>query len=480
MRRLLPRVLAAIGAAVLLPACIMVGPDYVAPTPAELRVPPAWNGPAPTGGSGADVASWWRALGDPRLTDLIARATHANLDVQGALARLHEARARRSLAAANLWPTLSASAAPQYLQTSAESGIGNSQDLYNAGFDASWEVDLVGGQRRALEGATGDLEASEASLHETLVTVAAEVARNYIELRSFQARIAIVEANLARQSETLALTEWRVQAGLTSSLDAEQARTNVEQTRATIPTLQTGKSEAQHRLAMLLGLAPAALTDELDAAVPIPEIPMPLTIGIPADILRQRPDVAAAERTLAAETARIGEATAARYPSLQLSGSIGMEALTVGALTSGSAFAAGVAANLVQTIFDGGRITAQIDVRDAVQEQAYAAYRAAVLRALEDVENALVLYANTGARAHALRDACESAQNASLLARHRYTAGITDFQTVLDTERTILTIEENLNATQATNTAAIIQLYKALGGGWTSAASGEAATRTSG
>lgn len=297
-----------------------------------------------------------------------------------------------------------------------------------------------------------------ASLHAAQVTLAAEVARTYVELRSFQGRVSIVRANLASQSETLALTEGRVQAGLTSSLDAEQARTNVEQTRAEIPTLETSVAEAEHQLAILLGLAPGSLHHELVALVPIPQIPEPLTIGIPADFLHQRPDVAVAERTFAAETARIGEVTASCYPSLLLSGSIGLEALTIGALTSGSALTSSVVGSLAQTIFDGGRISAQSKIQNAIQQQALVAYQATVLSALQDVENALVSLANSGA--------LDAARNAALLSRDRYTAGITDFQIVLDTERTILTIEQNLNTSQADNTSAVIQLYKALGGGW--------------
>jgi len=465
--------------AALLAGCVLVGPNYVAPTPSELHVPSSWQGTAPSTGAGLEIANWWQHLGDALLTRLIAQAMQASPNVQSARAKLREARAQRRLAFGNLWPTASASASGQHTETSEPSGIGGSppqnvaaggsQDLYDAGFDASWEPDIVGGQRRALEAARADEEASVASLHDTQVRLAAEVARNYVEARSFQARIAIVRANLGSQSETLALTEWRVQAGLTSSLDAEQARTNVEQTRATIPPLETSLAEAEHRLATLLGLAPGALHEDLAIPAPIPQVPEPLTIGIPADILRQRPDVATAERTLAAATARIGEAEAPRYPSLTLSGSIGVEAMTIGALTNGSSFAASAVGSLAQTIFDAGRISAQIEIQDAVQQQALATYRATVLGALEDVENALVSLANTQARATALAAAVGSARNAALLARYRYSTGIIDFQTVLDTERTVLTIEDSLNATQADNTVAVIQLYKALGGGWSPA-----------
>jgi NodT family efflux transporter outer membrane factor (OMF) lipoprotein len=469
--------LMSLGGAACLAGCVLVGPNYVAPTASELNVPSSWQGASPTTGTGLEVANWWQHLGDALLTRFITQAMQASPDVQSARAKLRQARAQRRLAFGNLWPTINASSSAQHTETSQSGveggpngaqnvGVSGSQDLYDVGFDASWEPDIVGGQRRALEAARADEEASWATLRQTYVTLAAEVARNYVDARSAQARIVIAQANLASQSETLALTEWRVQAGLTSSLDAEQARTNVEQVRAAIPVLETSLAEAEHRLAVLMGQAPGALHDDLATAAPIPHVPAPLTIGIPADILRQRPDVAAAERTLAAATARIGEAAAARYPNLTLSGSVGLQAMTIGALTNGSSLAASVLGKLAQTVFDGGRISAQIDIQNAAQEQSLANYKAAVLGALEDVENALVSIANSQARATALTRAVESARNAALLARDRYTAGIIDFQVVLDTERTVLTVEESLNGAQADNVTAAIQLYKALGGGW--------------
>lgn len=469
--------LATLACAVTFSGCVMVGPDYVTPSPAALQVPSQWsNQLARESGEGLDVADWWQHLGDGQLTSLIARALAASPDIAAARGRLHAARAQRGLASAELWPSVTLGASGQYVDTSASSGSGDGQEFYSVGFDASWEPDLFGGQRRALEAARADVEAAAASLRDVHVTLAAEVARNYVELRSEQARIAIARANLASQSETLDLTRWRVEAGLANSVDFEQATTNVEQTRAAIPVLETSRAEAEHRLATLLGLAPGALSDDLAATAPIPRIPAALTTGIPADVLRQRPDVVAAERTLAAETARIGEATAARYPSLSLSGSLGPEALAIGALTNGSSLAAGIAGSLMQTVFDAGRISSQIEVRDALQEQALAAYRTAVLTALEDVENALVSMVKTRERTAALARGVGSARNAAELARQLYAAGLSDFQTVLDTERTVLTIEESLTTAEANDTIAVIQLYKALGGGWpaTSAAASDA------
>jgi outer membrane protein, multidrug efflux system len=473
--RMLLRSAAAVVLALGCGGCFLVGPDYVAPSAHDLGVPAAYTFAARVTrgeGDGGDVATWWQHLGDPTLTELVAAAVRASLDVESARATLLEARARRRLAAANLWPSVGVSASAQRTKGGSGDVGSGSQNLYEAGFDASWEPDVVGGQRRALEGAEADQEGSLEKLRAAQVSVAAEVARNYVDLRSYQGRVAIAQANLKSQSSTLELTQWRVEAGLASSLDAEQARTNVEQTKAAIPPLERATAEAENRLAVLTGVAPGALHDRLAEAAPIPHVPEPLTIGIPADVLRQRPDVVAAERTLAAETARVGEAMAARYPSLTLSGSLGVQALTLGALTSGASVAASAVGSIAQTIFDAGRIGAKIKTRGAVREQALVAYRSAVLAALEDVENALVAITTSHARAQALGDAAGSARNAALLARYRYTAGIIDFVTLLDAERTVLSIEENLNAAQADDTAAVIRLYKALGGGWSAGGDG--------
>jgi NodT family efflux transporter outer membrane factor (OMF) lipoprotein len=454
-----PRSLTAVLVPVALAGCMTAGPEYRVP---ELPLPAAWSG-APAE-SREDLSRWWERLGDPLLTEFVALAMRANPDLRTAQARLREARARRALASAQRLPGVDASASAS---ASRRSDTGATRELYSAGFDASWELDLFGGRRRALEAADADLQASAATLDGARVSLAAEVARNYVEVRAFQARVAIARGNLDSQSETLQLTDWRAQAGLVGSLDVEQARANREQTRAQIPALQTSLAGAQHRLALLLGLPPQALQARLAAAAPIPQAPARVAIGIPADVLRQRPDVRAAERALAAETARIGQAEAARYPGLQLTGSIGLEALGLDALTGGGATTTrALAAAASVPIFDGGRLRQQVEIQRAVQERAHVSYEAAVLTALQDVENALVGLGNSGARRAALAAALTAARNAALLAHYRYSAGLVNFQTVLDTERTVLTIEDSLAATEAEGVSALIQLYKALGGGW--------------
>ncbi len=308
---------------------------------------------------------------------------------------------------------------------------------------------MFGGKRRGLEAAEADLQSSVATVDATRVTLAAEVARNYVELRGFQARLAIAQSNLATQSETLQLTQWRAQAGLVGSLDVEQARANREQTRSQIPLLQTSVAEAEHRVAILLGTAPTALHGQLAAAAPIPQPPTDIAVGIPADLLRQRPDIRAAERTLAAETARIGQAEAARYPSFNLSGSIGLEALSLHALTSGATVTRSLLAGISAPVFDAGRLRQLVEIQSAVRDSARVAYEATVLTALEEVENALVAFANARERSAALAEAVDAARNAALLARYRYTGGLIDFQTVLDTQRSLRAVEDSLSASEA-------------------------------
>src|SRR6185295_6612763 len=328
MKRTLPL------AALLALASCAVGPNYRAPTPAELHAPAAWHAPIPEGAAPGDLSVWWQQLGDPVLTGLIEESLAASPDLDLARARLREARARRHLAAAGLLPTVDASAG-----ASASRSNGSSGEHYDAGFDASWEPDIFGGGRRSIEAAGADLESTEAGLQDTQVSLAAEVALNYVDVRSFQGRIALAEENLKRQGETLDLTGWRFQAGLVSQLDVDQARAAREQTRAAIPSLHTSLEAAKNRLAVLIGQAPGAVEDRLLEPAPIPPVPEQVTVAIPADVLRQRPDVRAAERALAAQTARIGVAEAARYPSFRLSGSLGIGGISLAALTGGSSLA---------------------------------------------------------------------------------------------------------------------------------------------
>ena len=430
--------------------------------PPATPVPSAWSRSVEgTTASVEDLARWWERLGDPVLTGVIEQALKANPDLRIAIARLRQARAQRNLAQANLLPSVSASVSVSGVKRSKSDAAA---DL-SASIDASWEPDIFGGLKSAARAARADLAATEEDLHNTQVSLAAEVAVNYVDLRDYQARLAIAQANLETQRETLQLTEWRAQAGLVSSVDVEQARANAAQTSAQIPSLQTNIVQAEHRLAVLAGLQPTSLAKQLDASASIPAVPDQIAFGIPAEILRQRPDVRAAEQRILAETARLAEAKAARYPGFSLRGSLGTDVVT-GALTGGTSVVASLVAGVAQTIFDAGRIRQQIEIQGAAQEQAVATYEGTVLTALEDVENALVALEQDRERLAALTTAVEASRNAALLSRQQYAAGLADFQTVLDTQRSVLTAEETLSATQANRTTDLIQLYKALGGGW--------------
>lgn len=445
-----------------------VGPDYRTP---QRELPASWAaGDEPAAGQArAEVdPDWWRRFDDPLLTELVERALQVNTDVRIARARLRAARASSAQASAALWPTLGAYGSA----TRTSNGGLDPASSYGLGFDASWEVDLFGGLRRGEEAAQADAQSVDATLAATQVSLAAEVARNYVELRADQRRLVITEANLANQTETLQLTVWRAQAGLVGQLDVEQARANREQTRSQLPALRNAAAQSRHALALLLDEPPAALDERL-AAGPSPAIPQAsgaLVLGVPADLLRRRPDVVAAERSLAAATARIGVAEAARYPSLALTGTLGLQGAALQALSGGAAATRLVAASLTAPIFDAGALRQQVEIQTALQEQALAAYEATLMGALRDVEDARSALANGQARGEALGQAVQAARNAAALAGFRYRSGLVDFQTVLDTERTVRNLEDSAATTDADTTIALIQLYKALGGGWSAVA----------
>lgn len=444
----------------------MVGPDYQQP---PSTVPANWsvNSPAKTTPIESHTfANWWSVFNDPVLSSLMIRVKNGNLDLRQAEARLREARSRRALSQANLFPTISAKAGANQTRVSEEVGRGNTTELYSNIFDASWEVDVFGKLRRGIEAADATVQASEEDLRDVLVSLYAETALNYVEVRSFQARLAITEANLAAQQDTYQLTDWRFQAGLTTQLDVDQAKLNMETTRATLPTLHIGLEQAQHRLAVLLGQPPGALKPLLAPVLAIPVTTLTVAVGIPADLLRQRPDVRRSERKLAAQTAQIGVATAARYPNFNLSGYIGLEALAYTNLYSASAKAFQMVANAALTLFDAGRLRRNVDIQTALQEQAFALYESTILQALRDVENALVAFSQEQIRRDTLQAAVTAGQSALVLAQSQYNSGTVDFLRVLDAQRSLLSVQNQLALSDAEVASNLIRLYKALGGGW--------------
>ena len=450
-----PCCILALGAA----ACPTVGPDYRAPDQAALSVPQTDYGTPADAAEPADLARWWELLGDPLLTRLIDEANAGNLDLAVAASRLTQAREGLVQARAGLVPTVGASAG-----AGRTIGVGNDNNRFDVGADAAWEIDLFGRIRRGIEAAGADAETAWFDREALRVAIAAEVATNYVDARLTQERLALARETLAIADDNLQIAVWRVQAGLASSLDSEQARAARAQTAAAIPSLERAFQSATYRLAVLTGRPPGALTEELSAPRDIPKGPADIAVGIPADTLRQRPDVRASERSLAAATARIGVAEAQLYPGLRLTGNIGSSAFGLGGLLD--AITGAIFAGIDQTLFDGGRLRSQVRSQEAATEGALASYRQSVLTALEDVENALAALRAARERQREFAIAQEAANNSAILARTQYRSGLTDFQNLLDAERSLLAARDGLAGSRGDEALALVQLYRALGGGW--------------
>ncbi|WP_295429668.1 efflux transporter outer membrane subunit [uncultured Thiodictyon sp.] len=320
------------------------------------------------------LAHWWSRFNDPLLSTLVTDALRANTDVQGAQAALRQARALRDVAAGALWPTLDGAASAQH----SSAGGKSTGERFQVGLDASWELDIFGVNRSALAAAAATARASAASLGDVQVSIAAEVALAYIQLRNAQALLAIADDNLASQRETLQITRWRLQAGLTTSLEAEQALTQTEQTSALVPAIQTGIAQSRYALAVLTGRPPADLATALAAVGPVPQAAPGLVLSFPAETLRQRPDVRAAEEAMRSAMARVAEADAARAPNFRISCSLGLDALTLAGLTHGASVVSVLLAAVTVPIFDGGTLRAQVRAQQAALDQAGSTYKAAV------------------------------------------------------------------------------------------------------
>jgi NodT family efflux transporter outer membrane factor (OMF) lipoprotein len=448
-------------------ACTTVGPDHVPPTapvPATFHETDAVLSTAP-----ADLAAWWHRLDDPLLDRLVERAVRQNLDVEEALARVLEARALRGLAHAELFPTLDAQTGYQRRGESENTPLGPfavDSDRYTVGLATTWEVDLWGRVQRSVEAADADLGARVETVRGVLVTVVAEVASNYVQLRELQERLRIATDNLELQQQTLSLVEARFASGLVGERDVAQARSNLASTRSRVPSLAQAQRIAENRLAVLLGLTPGALADELANAQPIPVPPAQVAVGVPADVVRRRPDVRAAERELAAATARIGIAEADLYPRLVVLGNVGFEADHAADLFEGNSSVLGIGPSLRWNLFDAGRTRRQIAAQDARAQQALARWERTVLVAVEEAENAMTAFVREQTRRTHLGEAAAEARRAVQFASTQYLEGLTDFQNVLDSQRATAELEDQLAQSQATITANLIALYKALGGGW--------------
>ena len=454
----------------LITACAPVGPNYIPP---ETEAPKQWNAPLRGGlmeqvKNHTALSTWWKTLDDPILTDLIQKAISGNLDLKDARSRVRAARARRGISEARLFPVVDVSATATKNRLSEERYGGDDYSLYSAGFDASWEVDVFGGTRRSIEAATANLEAQQEAMRDVMVSLLSEVALNYLDVRTFQLGIEVANQNLNAQERSYRLALSRFEAGLTNELSVQQASYNMESTRSKIPILRTGLVKAVNRLSILLGLQPGALHGELKQPAHIPVPPLEVAVGVPAEALRRRPDIRRAERLLAAQTAQVGVATADLYPRFTLLGSIGLETLSLGNVFSASGLAYLIGPSITWPVFNAGAIRSNIQVQTELQEQALIQYESTILTALEDVENAMVAYAEEQNRMKALKASASAAERAVLLSESQYQAGLTDFTNVLDAQRSLLSFQEQLAKSKGNVTSNLVRLYKALGGGWTS------------
>lgn len=464
--------------AAMLSACA-VGPDYRAP---QLPIPDAWQSqPAAAsrdeGADSATLASWWTSFNDSTLDDLVAQAIDNNRSVRQSMARVVQARAQRRITGAGFLPSIDASASASrsesdsanVITTGSGSGViasSGSRETYDAGLDAGWEIDLFGGQRRSLESSTAQLAATEADLRDVLITLLGDVALSYIEVRTTQARLTFAERNLASQREVLDIAGWRAEAGLATTLEVEQAKSTYAQTQAQLPSLQSSLAASVNRLSVLIGQTPGALQTALAERKPLPVVPLEFVSSIPADVVRRRPDIRAAERRLAAQTAQVGVATAALYPSLSLNGSIGVTASNGHDLLSDGLQSNRVGIGLNLPIFRGGALRQGIKVQNALVDEALAGYEEAVLGVYEEVENGLTQWVNEQTRRAALLDSASSARIARDLALAQYNAGLVDFQTVLTADRQLISSEDSLAVSDGEIASNLIRLYKAFGGGW--------------
>lgn len=459
-----------------------VGPNYHAP---NTRVARSWNAPTPEPTTQAtvlpatqrsltveeplEVEQWWTAFNDPELDSLIHRGVEANLDVRAALYRIVQARAQRGATASGLFPQ--ASSAGSYSRSHSEGAASNghfdnSFDFWQAGLDASWELDIFGGVRRSVESADASVGFAIEDRRDVLVTLLSEIAFNYIELRGYQQEIAIARDNLVAQERTESVTRRKQLGGFAASLDVANAEADVASTASELPVFETDMEQSIYAISVLLGQEPDALEQELQTQTPIPTTPPEIPIGLPSDLLKRRPDVRRAERQLAAATANIGAVTAQLFPNFSLTGSLGLQNSQFQPLFNASSRYWSIGPSVSWPIFDAGRIRANIDIQSALQMQALLAYQKAVLNALQDVKNSLVAYSKEQVHRKALSDAVAANQRAADISTRLYSDGLTDFLNVLNAERSLFASQDALVQSDRDVSTDLVALYKALGGGW--------------
>ncbi len=433
--------------------------------PPNVTLPVSWRNAAdfPTAAPDRDLSRWWTQFGDARLTGLIGEALAGNRDIASASARVREAQARKDAQRASLFPTLDYSGARSTTAGFDDWTRTGSGTAYSAGLSASWELDFFGKNRQGIFAAEANADAAMEDLRSAQASLASEVALAYLDLRALEGRHKVVRQSVETREETTQLASWRAQAGEIDALELRQAESSLESARSSLSSLEQNIGQSRNRLALLCGRAPGEVSIG-SGAVPTPG--RRLAVGIPADTIRQRPDVRAAGYAWVAAIANTRAAEAERLPSLRLSGSLGVDTLRSSKLFNPESAASGIIAGISGPIFDAGRIRANIAAQGASEEQALLSYESSILTALSEVEDALIACQKTEERLATLEKAAAAGREASKLATQRYRTGVIDFLTVLDAQRNTLAQEEGLINVRADRAAAHVQLYKALGGGW--------------
>ena len=444
---------------VMLSGCL-VGPDYQKPV---FKLDSMWSSHSrETPSEPPELAGWWHRLNDPLLYKLVTDAIAGNNDVASAKAKVREARASLWQTTGTLFPTLDGSASGNRNKPAG----GSERSQYRSGLDSSWEIDLFGANRRAVEAAKYGLDGAKEDMRATMLTLIGDVATNYAEIRGLQQQIALAERTAVAQRRTAQLTKDKFSAGAVSQLDVSNAEGQAATTEAGIPQMQANLATTIHRLSVLTGQSPTALNDIMAKTGKIPEPEWPIPAGVPADILLTRPDVRLAERQYAQATARIGQKEAQRYPSLTLTGNISTAATQPGELGKSSSISWSVGPGISVPIFEGGQRIAAVEVARAQRDQSFVAYRNSILTALEDVENALVSMKKEKERSAKLAVAANSYSKALTLSRSLYQSGNTSFLELLNAERSHYSSEQSLIESRVSITKDYISLMKALGGGW--------------
>lgn len=450
---------------IFLSSCSLVGPNYDGAP--ELDLPQSWNhklGEDFVAGD-IDLTEWWKNLSDPILDELIKEASKDNLNIRMAISRVEEARGNFGIVDSLRFPQLDLEGSVKRSKTSeSASYISSITDTYSTlGLDLGWEIDVFGFVRRSVEAADAEIDASVEYYRDVMVVLYSEIAKSYVSARTYQARLQFANDNVKNQKETVGIVAARYEAELVSEIDVFQSKQNLAASEAAIPLLNASLDRTINRLAVLLGKKPGYLQDKLLQPKAIPQPPQKITLFLPAEILRQRPDIRQAERDLAAQTARIGITVAEMYPRFSLGGTIGISKASD---NSGNTEYYSFGPSFTWEVFDAGRHEAEIKVQDERLEQARASYEKTVLTALEEVENALTAYNEEQYRIQKIKNSVDASKNVNEITRARYSAGLIDFQEVLDAQRVVFNQEDDLATSQGELIQHLIDIYWSMGGGW--------------